>query len=568
MRHFRFLLPALLAAVSFFWTACFKDHFTGADRELPVTFAGQVLDEYGQALAGAFVESGGIQMVTDRNGVFRFPIMSLPANNAILKVSKAGYFDFSRAYVLEANSIKPVTVQLLRKTLIGSFDASTGGTLQMQSGASLTFPAGAVAHTGIVSVFAHYLDPTDVRLGLQMPGDLRAINVAGEEQVLATFGMIGVELVGQSTAQVLQLAAGKEAELKMPIQPTQSATAPNQIALWHYDHDQARWLEEGSAQRVGNHYVGKVKHFSFWNCDAPFPLIYLKGRVVDNQKGRPVGDATIRITILGSSICGMGNTNAEGIFAGNMPKGEKLKLEVLAPFPCVNEVIYTDEIGPFNTDAVLPDIQVALSSKLHSLSIKGVLSNCAGQSVSRGYVIANQNGADRVAFSDANGVFDFSWVSCLSSSSCLARGYDLDTGKESNAKSLQFPPFDVDLGNITICNALQEFIKYQVDGTDYLVIHPFAETFGTSILLGGQSASLADGISMQFQNAGSTGTFPLTQFSLYGTQIDSLSTHNVTTTLTQFAAQPDDVHVGTFGGGFKDVQGKSHTISGSYQVKR
>ena len=49
-----------------------------------------------------------------------------------------------------------------------------------------------------------------------MPGDLRALNEAGEMKLLITYGMVGVELIGDAGEQ-LQIAAGKSSTLSFPI---------------------------------------------------------------------------------------------------------------------------------------------------------------------------------------------------------------------------------------------------------------------------------------------------------------------------------------------------------------
>jgi hypothetical protein len=47
------------------------------------------------------------------------------------------------------------------------------------------------------------------------------------------------------------------------------------------------FLKEGSATKTGSNYVGKVSHFSFWNCDAPFPVVEFEASFVD-QAGAPL----------------------------------------------------------------------------------------------------------------------------------------------------------------------------------------------------------------------------------------------------------------------------------------
>jgi len=571
MRHFKIILPAaLLLSFSLLWTACFKDHFTGSDPVTAVTFAGQILDESGQPLPGAQVEAGTELAVTDKNGVFRLRPAYLSADNAILKVSKIGYFDFSRAYVVEAGAVKPVTVQLLRKMQVGSFAASTGGTVQVPGGVQLVFPAGAVNHSGTVVVYARYLDPTDAQLPLQMPGDLRGINLGGTEQTLATFGMLGVELVSQND-QALQLAAGQEAELRMPIAASQAAVAPNNIPLWHYDHDKARWIEEGSAQKIGNQYVGKVKHFSFWNCDYPGDLVLMRGRALYGPNQVPMGNLWVRMTILSTGWQAWGATDGSGRFGGAVPKNEKFKLEVLLPHSCGNTVLYTEEVGPFSSDVTLPDIMLN-STQVQTVSVSGRLVDCNNQPVTNGYLRLAWEGGNvkgvQFAFPAADGTFYTEFFNCSASVSAQVKCYDLSAGLESLPQTLAFPPNSANLGDVTVCQNLSAFIKYTLDGKAFTIVDPSSDSNPQTTYIGGENPSEQAGISFSFDNQSNVGTFPLNYLSVNKIGTDSSAVHNLSTTLTSWGAQPGEFSIGTFGGSFKDWQGQNHTVSGSYQVER
>lgn len=295
------LLVALVLLVGP-WSAC-QDDLVPLGKTADVTFAGRIIDQNDQPVYGAQVQAGDQLTTTDLNGVFRLPATRVAADNAQLSVHKAGYFAFSRAYVVENKALQTVVVQLLAKTQVGLVSAAQGGLVQVPGGPILTFPANSVAtvdgrsYGGTVVVYARYLDPAAPDLALYMPGDLRGISVGGEEQSLATFGMIAVEISG-AEGEALQIAAGSEVQLSMPVSAGQAALAPASIPLWYFDLGKARWIEEGSAQLIGNEYVGQVKHFSFWNCDDPYPLVTLRGKVFIGDEQHPLANAIVRIAAL------------------------------------------------------------------------------------------------------------------------------------------------------------------------------------------------------------------------------------------------------------------------------
>ncbi len=572
MRHFKIILPlATLLSLSLLWTACFKDNFTGSNLVATVTFAGRILDESGQPISDAQVRAGGELAMTDKNGVFRLSPVSLPADNAILKVNKIGYFDFSRAYVVEHFAVKPVTIQLLKKVQIGAFAASTGGTVQVPGGAQLIFPAGAVAYSGQVRVFARYLDPTDAQLPLFMPGDLRGINAGGEEQSLSTFGMLAVEMLGQANEE-LQLAVGSEAEITVPIPGGQAAAAPAELPLWHYDNDQARWIEEGKAQKIGDWYVGKVKHFSYWNYDASAPSIILSGKVYLEDKQHPLAGVGVWVVPVGSGVgwgCGHGETDGNGCFKGAVTKDIALKILIYHyASSCGTNAVYATTVGPFSDDAALSDI-VLSTLQLQAITVSGRLTDCNNQPVAKGYVrLEASAGAGQVGFPDATGKFDFTFLNCTSISTAEVKGYDLTAELESPAQTAVFPPNTVSLGDISVCQNLSEFIKYTLDGTAFTIVDPGGESNNQTTFIAGENALQHASIAFSFTNAGQTGTFPLNFLNINQIATDSSSVANLNTTLTSWGGQPGQFSVGTFGGIFQDWTGQSHTVSGSYRVKR
>lgn len=574
MKNWKILLPlALLLSAS--WFACRDQDFDEYEIQADVAFAGRVIDEDGQPLEGALVRAGDELAITDANGVFRTKTTRLPARNAKLSITRTGYFDFSRAYVVQDDALQTVTIQLLRKELAGTFSASAGGTVQVPGGVSLNFPAGSVNAAGQVRVFARYLDPTSPGLSLQMPGDLRAINAGGEEGTLATFGMLGVELSDQS-GQPLQIADGSEVEITMPIAPEQLSMAPATIALWYYDHDLARWVEEGTAQKVGNEYVGKVKHFSFWNCDAFSATVYMEGQVFLRDLDHPLSNVVVRLTVLSNGFQGFSYTDSEGWFGGAVPKDYAMKLEVMIPDQCGGQVLYTQDIGPFSSDATLPPIVISnLPPQVPAVVISGALEDCNGQAVTEGYAKIQLGDNVYTAFTNPDGTFATNVFNCGNNTTGSVIAYDLVNLFESTAQNFNVTPNAVDLGAITVCSALSEYIQYQLDGQSFTLLDPagyvFPDSSNASLfqiqLSAFDSIVQNQGIWMAFNGNSQPGTFPMMAFYVNGLETYFNQAPNITTTLTNSGDVGDPI-IGTFGGNFQATDGTNHSITGSYRVIR
>lgn len=579
MQKLKLLLPLALFLGAMFFVACHEDdRLTESDKMAKVAFAGRIIDENGDPVSGATVKAGTLSVATDQNGVFRLAEVSLSANHAVLSVTGTGYFDFSRAYVVQDHALQYVTVQLLSKKLAGTLNAASGGVVNVAGGPKITFPANAIAdengnpYTGTVQVVAQYLDPKSPTLGLFMPGNLTGLNLAGERQALSTYGMMAVELQG-SFGQKLKIAANAEVEMRVPIDASIVSGAPAEIPLWHYDLDKGYWIEEGSAQKVGNEYVGKVKHFSYWNYDGNLPSVIVNGKVYLNDLDHPL--AGVQVTISPANPvngwgCGHGNTDGNGCYGGSVTKDEVLNLEVSLWDPiCGYVVLYQSQVGPFSADATLPPIIVTMPTT-QSVSVSGRLLDCNGQPIVNGYAKVTFGSSNNFAYADANGNFTINQILCSTlPNTGQVTGYDFGNLLESDPVAFILPPNTVNVGDVTVCNTLSEYVRYTLDGGQEIV---------NVVPTGGWDAGLTfittlDSIQttftqFSFMNNGQTGNFPLSSLIANQVTFDPQGANTLNTTVSASGTNIGDLIIGSFGGNFLDYNGTGHTITGSYKVKR
>ncbi len=567
MKNMKVALIGMLLLSALSWWACNKDNLSPGAKIVNIAFAGRIIDEGGLPVVAAQVQVGDKTVQTDNNGIFRTASVKMPNNDAIISVSSSGYFDFSRAYFVENNALQTVTIQLIRKVQVGSFNNATGATINIPGGPTLQFPAGATDASGTVRVYARYLNPTDADLGLFMPGDLRAITTGGAEQTLATFGMVAVELEG-STGKA-QIADGKEVTLTMPIAAAQAADAPSEIQLWYFDTAKARWMEEGSAQKSGNQYMGKVKHFSFWNCDIGLDLVQLSGKVYVGDEQHPLANVQIKLTTTAAGWPGYASTDANGCFSGGVIKDAEMELTIQIPDQCNGQILYTQTIGPFSSNTTLQPI-ILTNSSINTTTITGDLVDCDGQPVVNGYAYIGNS----VTFADENGHFSYELLSCSNVTTINVKAFDLDNLKESPLQSVSLPANGgiVNLGALTVCTGLDEYIQYNLDGQVFTAIDPYGLAIdsltGTySIYLTSPQSGTNTSIYLGFE-ANQAGVYPMTYFSVNTLgNLPQSQFGNITTNLTVFP-DPGAYFIGTFGGTFQDSQGNSHTISGNYRVRR
>ncbi|MDF1695893.1 MAG: SdrD B-like domain-containing protein [Saprospiraceae bacterium] len=426
---------------------------------------GLVIDEDGNPVTDAKVDVYNRQVTTDENGIFYVNNVGLNRSNSHVKVSKSGYFDGLKSFIPALGKKSYVQLQLVKRDNPYKIIGITGGSIDIPDGPELIFPTdafvlkgGSDAYGGEVNVYVHWYDPTDPDLGLSMPGNLLGITSDGSEAQLGTYGMIAAELETTS-GQALQLAEGKKAVLKFPVPA--SLDPPSTIPLWSFDDIDMVWIQEGVAKLEENEYVGEVSHFSFWNCDAPFPLINLEGRLVNN--GSPLSNLGVIITV-SNVTSGYGMTDSEGIFRGKVPKGELLLLTI---WNC-GETIVVHEIGPFDTDQNVGDIEVELLNFV--ATIEGRLVDCFDQPLENAYgLIKVEDNVRQVVTTQSDGTFSATIAGCTNKEYTV-QFFDPEELNASSEIDIEKNEEIQELGDIRVCEGLDEFIKYTVDGVQAQLI--------------------------------------------------------------------------------------------------
>jgi hypothetical protein len=251
------------------------------------TVQGVITDLNNSPVSSAIVTGGSATATTDASGKFTLSKVQFNSDTVVVIVTKNGFFEGSKKIVSSSNTVSNVKIQLIPKTVLGTFAASSGGDITLPGGGSINFSPGFVtasngnAYTGNVSVSAHYLDPSDPNFSAYTPGDLKAAGVNNPQGALQSFGVVAVEIDGAS-GNKLQLAAGKKAIITLPT--ALQGKAPLYVPLWYFDATKGAWKQDGIAEKQGSNYISTVSHFSSWN----------PGNIVDTSQ-------YIRLTLNGSN---------------------------------------------------------------------------------------------------------------------------------------------------------------------------------------------------------------------------------------------------------------------------
>lgn len=592
----------VLIAVSFF--QCRKDPsyigdadpvppaiVTPAADPITANLQGNIIDENGLPAAAVSITAGSQTVITDVKGYFRINHAALDKKNTLVLAQKAGYFKGMRLFAATSGT-NYVYIKLIRKIQAGTVNASAGGIVTLTNGSQVNLQANGIViaasgndYTGVVKVYAQYIDPAAADIAATVPGSFNAINKDGKTNVLTSYGMMAVELESAS-GEKLQIKDGSVASLTSPIPAAAQASAPATISLWYVDEENGLWREEGVATKQGNNYIADVKHFTFWNCDFGNDAVILSMKIL-NSGSQPLVNTAVRVTRPGTSwlTTATDYTDSLGNVSGLVPSNEALLVEVLDP---CGAVAYSQNISSLTQNTDLGNITVPNSSA-GIVTITGKLVDCTNQPVTNGYALISFENNYRYATTDANGNYEATFLYCPdsgSSASIVAVNNGTGgAGMQTSSVVVNLTTPVSNLADIIVCGTSPdlEYVNYNIDGVDYYwtnqnsfqifgMYYPPMGGPGTDATLFQADNQPGSRLwTLQIAAATTIGTYPATFTSTdaypAGGQLGFLP--GFTATLTQYAQYWPDYFEGSFSGQYTHSSTGStiHTINGTFRIQ-
>lgn len=537
------------------------------DKEVNTSLQGTVLDEKNVPVAGATIKCGNATTNTDAKGNFRIAGVNANEVAAVVRVEKNGYFPGLRTFhIAEPGMLQYVQVQLLPKKAAGTFNAASGGSITT-SNAQFTFVAQQVLgadnkpYSGTVSLFYAPIDPEDDHFEDIMPGDLRGISSSNALVGLKSYGMMALELQS-ATGEKLHLDTTKSVAFKMTIPAGLQSSAPATIPLWHFEESSGVWREEGSATKTGNSYTGTVKHFSFWNCDAPFPVVKFRATFQD-VNGTPLSNLKLRMERTDGSSATNGYTNENGVVSGDIPKGEVLKLQAVNK---CDVAIDTRNIGPFQDSTNIGVLKIAITPENY-IHFSGAVTTCDNVPVQKGVVNIEVDGiVYRAAVT--SGKYNIGILRCQDDVATATINAEDEAGGKMTTVTL---PVTVGayVRNLAACDLIQpDFINTLFNGKPINFASPDMITFQRFGQTGLFSGSKSDGTAtyLSMQNT-APGTYPSSslQFSSAGKYYHGTGTYTVTG-----SGSVGDYFTGSFTGTVSQdsvANPVPYPLSGSFRIR-
>ncbi len=558
-------------------------------KTVVASIMGFVTDESGAIIEGATVTTGGYTTISDVNGYFHFDNITTPSHATTVLVSKGNtYFKGSRTIAVNANQKHVLKVSLIAKGTPGTFVAANGGSVSFANGLVLGFPAGGIVnqatgltYNGQVYVYAHKIDPT-TQTGLNtMPGDLRGITAnGGEERLLESFGMMVAELYSVD-GQLLQIRPGSEATITLTVPTSLQAKAPATIPLWYFDEAKGIWVEEGTAVLTGGKYVGKVKHFSFWNCDTPAAAIDLEMTLVD-QFGTPLSGYLVKLTNTANNNSRTGTTNTAGWVGGLVYPSATMQMEVyaLSSICGTTTPIYSQTVVTSTINLNLGTVTIPITTPA-AATISGSIVDCSGNPISNGSVVLSPYNI--VITPNALGQFIYTFP-CTPSTPITMYAYNL-TNNVYGTSSASLVNGLNNIGALNACGSVSPYLS--VDMTNISTSINFQYTFNapassilqyiniqgtTGNVLSANNSVVGNSVYMMVSDT-TVGTHAVTNAS-FTLPLSGFTDSNYTVqpgstvTYTGYPTFPGDV-IGNYSLNLVgNITGNNYTVTGSFRAPR
>ncbi|RME21933.1 MAG: hypothetical protein D6806_13800 [Deltaproteobacteria bacterium] len=312
--------PACLSLVVLFVGGC--SLFGGSEDTASYGLVvGYVNAPDGTPLFGVDVSTDEAATTTNEQGYFSLDGVS-PGVGRVVRFRMEGFVPTARIVDAQQGHASFLRVTMHSVGYTSTIDALSGGQVQSPQGGAVDIPAGGLVdgsgnpYQGQASVAVTVFDPTTEEGKGAFPGEYKGITSTGEEVPFASFGFMDVTVTDQD-GNPLQLAAGEQATITIPVPQGLRSIAPATMPMWYFDPSDGRWYEEAEGTFDGSAYSGKVSHFSIWNNDVGYDRSYLTGRIVDCTTGLPVECARVTARGISPRNCwdsGERCTGPDGVF--------------------------------------------------------------------------------------------------------------------------------------------------------------------------------------------------------------------------------------------------------------
>lgn len=215
---------------------------------------------------------------------------------------------------------------------------------------------------------------------------------------------------------------------------------------------------------VANKYTGKVKHFSFWNCDTPQAAnISIEMTFVD-QNGAPLNGHLVKLTNTAYNDSRYGTTNASGWVGGLCYSNASLLLEVFESGNVCSSLgvsIFSQTTTTGSVNQNLGTLIVTLPL-LNSTTIAGFVLDCNNLLISNASILVSPYNI--LITPNASGNFSYT-IPCLPTQPVTFVAYDLSNNVFGNSTPMTLVAGNNNIGTLNACGNISQFLNLTMTNT-------------------------------------------------------------------------------------------------------
>jgi hypothetical protein len=498
-----------------------------APEPVNTNIVGFLNDDNDQDIAGASqIVIGNTGYYTSPNGTFSTGNINVDKyiSKADLNVNGSNHFYSGKTFPILPSMYSYVNFKAPRRIKIGSVTNTTGGTLAIQGGGSVSFGINSLyeAPYGIYpgffgpsltgDVYANAMEPGSNNFAASLPCYAMA-DLKQKRWFLKSYGTVNLGAVSVNSFRTMGLYNNSMATLKLPVPASMIANAPDSVEKWFLKD--GLWEKAGFAKKVNNVYEAKIDRIAYWNFAAPVNGIY-KTFHVKTDSGANVINATVRIKN-SNAVLAEGQTNTDGKAICFVPANEDLTVEILNTWIPGNTVISVTQVSSANT---APDVDVIVkASNPFVYTFRENATACNGTGITNGFVTVNiPNSLRRECYIPVtNGKYNSSILASQFNHIVLLKVKNLATNEAGVDTAVVTSGGVQSSYNLNTCiPATNLFMNYSIDNVNYSILGDMSNPFSPSLNAYPSSASNNtlistsnnSGLGLQFQTNGTgVGTY-------------------------------------------------------------
>jgi hypothetical protein len=402
------------------------------------------------------------------DGSLTISASSLSTDGTLVTVSSPGHWPERRLLMPAGNGQLLETFVLEPKVKAGEINSITGGAVVIAENFSVTLPASTIvtkedgsAYTGPVDIYINHDAPEDRAEMRNSPGNALAQLENGDLASMESYGMMDIALETPA-GEPLELDPSTPAEVRMPLLPTTTPDAPNEVGFWFLNAE-GYWQDAGTATLGPNCYIVFINVSGGYNCDVPHPLARLCARLVD-EAGFPLTHSPFSIDILSGLSCWNATIDCNGEFCAWVAADTDLQLVVTDECSGNNTIL---PVAPIATGMTFAAGDLLLGFNLAAFTAE--VTSCPNANADLNEIEVWVNG-----YGEENGVFvatQPSGFANVSVDDCegddvLIQAFTRDY--RASSPLIRRSPDDIGPQNLLVCGDLEteEYFTLSIDGVE------------------------------------------------------------------------------------------------------